>query len=159
MRVTQQRTTKIPEHRGNGRGVPSLRVSGQSLLPSKLSQGHLLYPLHPSQFLGCYAGPGKQLLHQALWKQKHYLVNCGHFLSTYCVQAIPLYHPKMIICFRKDLQRESCVPLLGGDRQDISGIHVICRLHLPLGRGEPGSLGQASLTPSYPQKQAGSCVG
>lgn len=27
VRVTQQRTTKIPEHRGDGRGVPSLRQS------------------------------------------------------------------------------------------------------------------------------------
>lgn len=73
-------------------------------------------------------------------------------LSEYLLCASDsIMSPKMVTCFRMLLPK--C------DRQDISGIYGISRLHLPLCRAQPRSLWQASLTLSYAQRQAGGYVG
>lgn len=73
-------------------------------------------------------------------------------LSEYLLCASDsIMSPKMVTCFRMLLPK--C------DRQDISGIYGISRLHLPLCRGQPRSLWQASLTLSDAQRQAGGYVG
>lgn len=67
-------------------------VSGSPFLPSK--QGLLLGLLHPGRFLRMPLWPWEAATASALWSRKTYcLVNYGHFLSTYCAQVIPFYHP------------------------------------------------------------------